>query len=342
MSKFFCTTCNKKFKDKFNLNRHLNKNNPCKNTSIFVKNGENGENGKKNEANIIPQEINVLQCQYCTKTFSSKYCVKKHIKNSCKSKKQIEEEKENILEKLIEERDEGLKEIENLKKQVIDQKVIILTNEVKSLKKINKQHVNTIKNSTINSHNTINSNNNITNNKITNNIIMVDHGKEDLSIIDNKHFAKLIKNTRLFGTNIPNEVLKIIHFNEEYPQLSNIYISDINRHKCMVYENNGWNLSPDDKIPEVVRKIIDYSSEKLDEFTEKYKDNDKIMSRIDILSKYNNLGCNDYLEEDATKHDVNKSKDFQKKTYDVICATLYNERKIPENNRKTNDGKMLT
>jgi hypothetical protein len=50
-------------------------------------------------------------------------------------------------------------------------------------------------------------------------------------------------------------MLKIIHFNPQYPQLSNIYISDINREKCMVYEDGEWKLSSVDNIPQIMDKI---------------------------------------------------------------------------------------
>ena len=45
---------------------------------------------------------------------------------------------------------------------------------------------------------------------------MVNFGKEDLSIIDEKLFIdRIIKKPFLSGVKIPDEVLKIIHFSEE-------------------------------------------------------------------------------------------------------------------------------
>jgi hypothetical protein len=352
MLKYACKICNKNFRDKCDLNRHTNKKNKCVKQIVSTKN--NIIDKISNISNIDTKSIVVTKnkqphsdsqkCQYCLKTFFDKYCMKKHVKNNCRVKKQIEFEKENIFRKLLEDKEKDTNkklEEENkyLKKMIKekDKKFIKLSkdnkkifNEFKNLAKIN--------NSTTNNKDSFNTTNNTTNN-VVNNIIMVDHGKEDLKIIDNKHFVKLIKNTRLVGVNIPNEVLKIIHFNEEYPQLSNIYISDINRHKCMVYENNKWVLSPEDRVPEVVRKIIDYSNDKLDEFGEKHCDNDGIMRRLNIMDKYIKLADNDHLEElideEAKKDKIQKCKDFQKKTYDTIKTTLYNKREIAENSMKT-------
>ena len=111
----------------------------------------------------------------------------------------------------------------------------------------------------------INNNKKITNNtqnfNTQNNFVMVNFGKEDLSIIDEKLFIdRIIKKNLLSGVKIPDEVLKIIHFNPMYPQLSNIYISDINRDKCMVYEDNEWKLSNIDNIPQIMDKICIFST----------------------------------------------------------------------------------
>ncbi len=81
---------------------------------------------------------------------------------------------------------------------------------------------------------------NLTTNNITthHNYITVNFGKEDLSIIDKQIFIdRIIKKPMVTGVKIPDEVLKIIHFNPQYPQLSNIYPSDINRDKCMIWED---------------------------------------------------------------------------------------------------------
>lgn len=71
-----------------------------------------------------------------------------------------------------------------------------------------------------------------------NNIIMMDFSKENLQIIDRSEFVKIFKNNKITGVKITYELLKAIHFNDKYPQLNNIYISDINLQKCMIVQNN--------------------------------------------------------------------------------------------------------
>ena len=47
---------------------------------------------------------------------------------------------------------------------------------------------------------------------------------EDLDKIDVKYFINnIVKNNKICGVKIPEEILKIIHFNPVYPDLHNIY-----------------------------------------------------------------------------------------------------------------------
>ena len=201
----------------------------------------------------------------------------------------------------------------------------------------NKKSCSKITNNTNNSTNTtntqnINSNNTNTNNT-QNNIMLVNFGKEDLGIIDRKIFLeRVVKNNRLSGVKIPEEILKIIHFNPDYPQLSNIYISDINREKCMVFEDGEWKLSPIDKIPEVIDKVILFSNDVETDLKTKYPNNKRLNERFDVINKYNNMNNTEYIDElreepEDNKDLIKRCENFQKMTYDTFKTTLYNEGK---------------
>ena len=88
----------------------------------------------------------------------------------------------------------------------------------------------------------------------------------------------------------------IIHFNPKYP-LSNIYISDINREKCMVYEDGEWNSSSIDNITQIIDKVCIFSSEQINLLRTKYPNNKQLNDRLNILEKYDNLIDCDYLED---------------------------------------------
>ena len=192
---------------------------------------------------------------------------------------------------------------------------------------------------------------------------MVNYGKEDLDKIDIKYFINnIVKNNKVCGVKIPEEILKIIHFNTAYPELNNIYISDINREKCMIYDDGMWKLSPDDKIPEVIDKVVKFSYDKDNQIRIAYPNNKPLIDRLNTINKYTKFNDPEYLEElkeeqeisdndndndrdgyrygyryryrdgngdnyvnNDKKHEIKRCEDFKKKTYNVFKTTLYNE-----------------
>ena len=178
---------------------------------------------------------------------------------------------------------------------------------------------------------------NITNNTTNkNNIVLFNFGKEDLSVIDKKQYINRVLKNNITGVKIPEEILKLIHFNPQYPQLSNIYISDINREKCMVYDDGMWKLSPTDRIPEVIDKVVTYSYNQDEELREVFKNNKPAIDRLNIINKYIKMNDADYLDElenelenevIENKTNIKRCEDFRKKTYDTFKTTLYNEGK---------------
>jgi len=342
MVKRQCHKCQAIFDRKSHYDYHMNRKYDCTPNNIILnynsqnytnlqKIAEINVNQKKLQENKEKQEKNKDEenytCSYCQKNFSTKYTLLRHMNDSCKAKKENDNEKENIFKMLLE-RD---KRIERLEKQ--NQLLMNKIDKLISLKEISNR-TKIIKNS----NNTTTNNDNSINNKITTNtqnIMMVNFGKEDLSIIDEKQFIeRVVKKPLLSGVKIPDEVLKIIHFNPQYPQLSNIYISDINREKCMVYEDGEWKLSSIDNIPQIIDKVCIFSSEQINLLRIKYPNNKQLNDRLNILEKYNNLIDGDYLEElkdenegGSNLNQIARCEEFQKYTYDTMKKTLYNEGK---------------
>ena len=328
----------------------------CQNLPEFTKICQNLPNMAQEQLNLDLEandlnnlNDNEFSCCYCHKKFSTKYTLGRHLNGICKVKKEIDKEKENIFKLLLEkdlQHKEELKnhkeEMEELKKQnkMFEKQNKLLMDKIDKL--INIKDKNNIKSSAKTTNNSINSNNTITNtqnnnsnNTQNNNIVMVNFGKEDLSIIDERQFIeKIIKKPTITGVKIPDEVLKIIHFNPQYPQLSNIYISDINREKCMVYEDGEWKLSNIDNIPQIMDKICIFSKDQIEILREKYPNNKAVNDRLDTLEKYNNYIDDDFVQDLKEDDDFNNNKllieraeDFQKYTYNTIKKTLYNEGK---------------
>ena len=349
MVKRFCLKCGLEFDRKSNYDYHINRKYDCTKSIIVSnltkKNKNNAESCRivqdpcTNMQDLQPEikidktnQINIFCCSYCNKNFSSRSTLNRHQIDNCKIKKENDIEKENIFKLLLDKDKEKDKKINDLEKQnkILMDKI----NKLISLKENSPKTIN-------NNNQTITNNiSNMNNSNNQNNIIMVNFGKEDLSIIDKKIFInKIIKKPMVSGVKIPDEVLKIIHFNPIYPQLSNIYISDINRDKCMVWEDGEWKLSSIDNIPQIMDKICLFSNEQIEILKNKYPNNKSLQDRLCIIKKYNNMIDGDYLEDlkedmDNNKNEIKRCEDFQKNTHNILKKTLYNEGKKMKKNIK--------
>ena len=95
---FQCDNCGKTFKRNENLKYHLNKKNKC--IKII-------------DSKLLEKYLKDNKCVYCEKVFKQKCSVMYHIKNNCKKVKQLEEEKHEIFQKLKNEEDNKMKQLEN-------------------------------------------------------------------------------------------------------------------------------------------------------------------------------------------------------------------------------------
>ncbi len=91
---YICTFCNKSYKTLSNLNNH-------KKTAKFCLNLQKESNPDK--------EVKVLKCEYCDKEFTNKFILNKHI-DICSSK--------SIYNKLMKEKEEKDKQIQELIKYI--------------------------------------------------------------------------------------------------------------------------------------------------------------------------------------------------------------------------------
>ena len=370
MVKRICPKCKAVFDRKSNYEFHINRKFDCtqntdnqseenevfqnfpnlsktfpKFSKIFQENPDENLLNNGDEKNYIEtkNEKSDFNCCYCLRIYSSKGNLVKHLK-VCKVKKDNDEQKENIFKLLLEKdkhHQEEIKihkeEVDELKKQnklLMDKidKLIKTNSNSKQSKTTNSNNNQQITNTNTNSNNSNNTiNNNQTNNTQNNNIVMVNFGKEDLSIIDEKQFIdRIVKRPTVSGVKIPDEVLKIIHFNPQYPQLSNIYISDINREKCMVYEDGEWKLSNVDNIPQIMDKVCVFSACQISNLRTKHPNNKPLEDRLNTIEKYNNFIDGDYvddLRDEGRQVEITHCEEFQKHTYNTLKKTMYNEGK---------------
>jgi hypothetical protein len=208
-----CKICEKEFKQKCHYTNHLNRLKPC------IKLTKKIQDFTPNYTILTPKlhqitPMNENRCNYCLKTYCRTNVLKKHLL-ICKVKKQEIEEKENILNKLLEQNSLLASTINQQQEQI---QQLIKTNEnLMNHMKI-KQNNKNVKHQ---------------NNGTINNINIIQFGKEDLSKIDNKEFFEALTE---MGYKIPAKMVEKIHINDKYPEYKNIYISDINRGKAMVHD----------------------------------------------------------------------------------------------------------
>ena len=141
---------------------------------------------------IVDADKNSLNCDYCKKEFSRIDALTRHINGHCKQKeKQIENKKEQIFKKL-------LNEMKFIKKQ--NEK---LKDEISQIKNINKGSI---------INNTLDQSNNISN---IFNIQLVAYGKEDYDKLSDKEYQIIINK----GFKSIQEMVKSLHFNKNRPAI---------------------------------------------------------------------------------------------------------------------------
>ncbi|VBB17664.1 hypothetical protein YASMINEVIRUS_127 [Yasminevirus sp. GU-2018] len=267
---FLCDNCDKSFERKANLEYHI-KQKVCE--------------GKQ------------FKCKYCDNTFSSKCNVYRHMSNNCKVKKGNDEEKEDILSRLL-----ALEnEVSVLK--TTNKKLITENKKLKVVKKVtNNNTVNKIDKSTTNNNTNNNTNNGIV---INNNITLVGYGKEDLSKLNRSELLKILQN----GYHSTIKLTEAVHFNPKFPEYHNVFISNMKDKYAMMFDGKNWTLTTKDDL---INKIYDDKKNYIEENLEVF---------VDSLSPSRKNALERWLETDDEDAKIKEIKEN-------IKLLLYNQRKM--------------
>jgi hypothetical protein len=343
MVNYTCPTCNKEFKKKSHFIEHTeqkkkpcdqNHTNPAQNSTNPAQNSTNPaqkppipstktKKYQNNQINDININIEEKSCLFCGLVFTRKDTVKRHMDKYCKVKKLQKEEKETILELLIE-KDRIINELKNDKeshcKQMDELKKMILELNKKMDKQKNKAHTQNINKGVIN------------NNIIIPQSKLVNFGEEDVKNIPKEVLKDIVK---LSGYPALVSCFNAIHNNKDYPQGMNSYLSDISRNKGMVWTNGEWVQAPVKKIFNIVMNKIDtYINhcevliESGEYNTKKDPDGSNILDQLQTrIKKYYDR----YLGDDESVS-PKACKEFEKTVRDNIVAELCSIRKNVMNN----------
>tara|TARA_B100000768_G_C11256189_1_gene366505 strand:- start:657 stop:1589 length:933 start_codon:yes stop_codon:yes gene_type:complete len=269
MEQLKCIFCNYISKTKYNYIRHLKTKKHLKNVekskeilcgiSIAPK-IEHKMNTNEHKTSKIEHKMNTKEhkmntnahfapfCEYCGKIFKSLPSLNRHIKQYCKVKKEIDEEKEN-----------DKKEIEELKSQVN-----------RLIDKVGNK-VNLTYNTKVNKNNTLeisNSNTSFTSQVqyIENqNIQLNNFGKENLEMLTDEVKTQMIKGPyRMFP-----KMMELIYFNDKFPENKNIKLLNRKDDVLQIYDKEkGW------KFVDKHETINDFLEDKSFEIDSYYDKND--------------------------------------------------------------------
>ena len=268
-------------------------------------------------------------CEYCKRNFTKSCNLGRHYLR-CKVIKKLSEDTDNIQLK------EELKICKSEMKKYEEKIAILEENHnkiIKDLKKLSEEKTivnkNTNTNNNNNNQNTQSKNNNSFN--TVNNINIIQFGKEDYSKITNQEFSEIMTK---FGINIPVSLIEKIHLNDERPEFKNLYVTDINRDKAMVFNGKDWELESFNNIKDdLLDKSIDYIENKCEELKENNKvpeGSKKLMDvklhSINKLKPFDSEDEEDYLGCKLTKREKTTRKKLRQKAHDTIKRKLYNNK----------------
>jgi len=234
MSFFECKVCNFTTLLRGNYTRHLatekhkSKEKPVQEATEIV-------------TEVEEENDDVIKCEYCDKTFAYTQSMKRHMKDRCKKRDDVE-----MLKKQLEETKHELKNKDKNHKQDLLYHKKIYEKKIKKLTPANT----TINNTTIN--NTTNNTVNIQNNYI------LPYKDTDTSHLTRKDYAFCIKPDGV------KRLIEKIHFNPMKPENQNLTITNLTDKYMMVYDGTQWKKV----LKSELNKIYNHKESLLEEWVE--------------------------------------------------------------------------
>lgn len=183
----------------------------------------------------------VIKCDYCDKTFAYTQSMKRHMKDRCKKRDDVE-----MLKKQLEEAKQELKKKDKNHKQNLLYEKKLYEKKIK-LNPVNMTIHNTTNNTT---NNTVN---------IQNNTYILPYKDTDTSHLTTKDYAFCVKQ--------PDGVKRLIekiHFNPMKPENQNLTITNLTDKYMMVYDGTQWKKV----LKSELNKIYNHKESLLEEWVE--------------------------------------------------------------------------
>ncbi len=258
---FKCQRCERVFKRKWDMKRHLSRKNPCmaktenipengiKHSKIFQNIPKYSKNEVKTPSKPAKKINNRFVCEYCERTYGQKYNLNKHQKK-CQIKKKVELEK---------------KEKDKLElRTIIEQQ----KNRIKLL-----EH-----NGNTQTINNTNCNNTTHNNTI--NITLNNYGDEDISYITEIKPKETLKYLLLQGMSGLHDYINYKYCNPEQPQNFTIKYSNDRSKYVSIRDQNVWKRKDKDAV-----------------MNELYDRDNNVEELLQVYEKINEIADDDELDE---------------------------------------------
>jgi hypothetical protein len=238
MVAYRCDGCGKKFDHKSDYTKHIKRKNPCKSGKVDNNDEDikctkdtreihkDTQIGKKNVKND-------WKCTYCKKSFTTNSSYNRHMSKFCKVKREQDNAKEDLLQKLIEQMNKQNEHMNKQNEQMNKQnaKIDQMAEIISKLKSENTKYTQKIG---VQNNNNTNigkqQNNNI---QINNNIKLLAFGKEDMSHVVEEVYKRILNK----GFKSVPTFVQYIHFNRDKPENHNVYISNMQTNYALVYDS---------------------------------------------------------------------------------------------------------
>ena len=252
---------------------------PSKTGAICSKNG------------AILLEKNKYLCNYCSKNYTTKYNLNRHLLK-CKDTQEVITMKDELMDLLILQKEQTNNILEEQEKKIVD-----LQNKLKSsITKYEKNNIN---------YNNYNSYNNF-NNTINNTITILSYNNTKTDHLTNKDWATIMKKCFMSVSTL----VKKLHYDPKIPENFNIYKSNIKNKYVLKYTGNDWDVEPEDDALETLY----------------YKNTERIE---DKKYEWENLNLNKY-DNEVVKFtrflDKYEDDDVKKNIKEILKVLLYNNR----------------
>ena len=288
-----CVVCNFSSKQKNDLNRHLKTKKHLTNEKNYEEDNDKNyimdtqkihkdtqkiqKDTQKIQKKISLEKMEI--CNFCDKTFNTRKSMLRHIRIYCKKKKKLEK-------------------MENENSEIIKKQNKFIKSQTKQISKLlekNGKQINTQNNNT--------QNNNNSNNTINNTIHINNYGEENLEMLTEEFKEKCV--TRPFYAIL--EIIKKIHFNDDYPENKNMRLLNKRDNKIQVLDDGKWKYRY--KV-EAVKYAFDDSNELLEKFC---------IEKSHKFRKFIKICC-----EDIIKNIHESEPDLMKELYKEMDLILLN------------------